>query len=94
MNVRFYLSYDIKITLKSHFYSKNVIIVSLSMNCHMYASSSHLNFFPMSLMNSINELGCKIIFTVKVLKLNTQAILFLFSNKMFVIRAVTHKMLV
>ena len=29
MNVRFYLSYDIKITLKSHFLSKNVIILSL-----------------------------------------------------------------
>ena len=29
MNVRFYLSYDIKITLKFHFCCKNVIIV-----CH------------------------------------------------------------
>ena len=29
MNVRFYLSYDIKIALKSHFYRKNVIILSL-----------------------------------------------------------------
>ena len=28
-NVRFYLSYDIKITLKSHFCCKNVIILSL-----------------------------------------------------------------
>ena len=28
-NVRFYLSYDIKITLKSHFCRKNVIILSL-----------------------------------------------------------------
>ena len=28
-NVRFYLSYDIKITLKSHFWRKNVIILSL-----------------------------------------------------------------
>ena len=27
-NVRFYLSYDIKITLKSHFCRKNVIILS------------------------------------------------------------------
>ena len=31
MNVRFYLSYDIKITLKSHFCLKNVIILSLCM---------------------------------------------------------------
>ena len=29
-NVRFYLSFDIKITLKSHFCRKNVIILSLS----------------------------------------------------------------
>ena len=29
MNVRFYLSYDIKITLKSHFSRKSVIILSL-----------------------------------------------------------------
>ena len=29
MNVRFYLSYDIKITLKSQFCRKNVIILSL-----------------------------------------------------------------
>ena len=29
MNVRFYLSYDIKITLKSHFCRKIVIILSL-----------------------------------------------------------------
>ena len=29
MNVRFYLSYDIKITLKSHFWRINVIILSL-----------------------------------------------------------------
>ena len=28
MNGRFYLSYDIKITLKSHFCRKNVIILS------------------------------------------------------------------
>ena len=28
-NVRFYLSYDIKITFKSHFWRKNVIILSL-----------------------------------------------------------------
>ena len=28
-NVRFYLSYDIKITLKSHFCRKNVILLSL-----------------------------------------------------------------
>ena len=28
-NVRFYLSYDIKITLKSHFCRENVIILSL-----------------------------------------------------------------
>ena len=28
-NVRFYLSYDIKITLKTHFCPKTVIIVSL-----------------------------------------------------------------
>ena len=28
-NVRFYLSYDIKITSKSHFWRKNVIILSL-----------------------------------------------------------------
>ena len=31
MNVRFYLSYDIKITLKSHFWRKKVIIASLFM---------------------------------------------------------------
>ena len=31
MNVRFYLSYDIKITLQSHFLSKNMIILSLCM---------------------------------------------------------------
>ena len=29
MNVRFYLSYDIKNTLKSHFWRKNVTISSL-----------------------------------------------------------------
>ena len=29
MNVRFYLSYDLKITLKSHFLRKKVIILSL-----------------------------------------------------------------
>ena len=29
MNVRFYLSYDIKNTLKSHFWCKNVIILPL-----------------------------------------------------------------
>ena len=29
MNVRFYLSYDIKITLKSHFWRKKVIVASL-----------------------------------------------------------------
>ena len=29
IDVRFYLSYDIKITLKSHFWCKNVIILSL-----------------------------------------------------------------
>ena len=29
MNVRFYLSYDIKITLKYHFWRKNVLILSL-----------------------------------------------------------------
>ena len=29
MNVRFYLSYDIKITLKFHFCRKNVVILSL-----------------------------------------------------------------
>ena len=28
-NVRFYLTYDIKITLKSHFCRKNVIILTL-----------------------------------------------------------------
>ena len=31
MNVRFYLSYGIKITLKSHFCRKNVILLSLCM---------------------------------------------------------------
>ena len=31
MNVRFYLSYDIKTTLKSDFWRKNVIILSLCM---------------------------------------------------------------
>ena len=35
MNVRFYLSYDIKITLKSHFCRKNVIILSLCMHVVM-----------------------------------------------------------
>ena len=30
MNITFYLSYNIKITLKSHFCRKNVIILSLS----------------------------------------------------------------
>ena len=35
MNVRFYLSYDIKITLKSHFCSKNIIFLSLcTQRCH------------------------------------------------------------
>ena len=29
MNARFYLAYDIKITLKSHFCCKNVIILSI-----------------------------------------------------------------
>ena len=33
MNVRFYLSYDIKITLKSHILSKKVTILSLCMQC-------------------------------------------------------------
>ena len=31
MKVRFYLLYDIKITLKSHFWRKNVFILSLCM---------------------------------------------------------------
>ena len=33
MNVRFYLSYDVKITLKSHLCRKNVIILSVCMLC-------------------------------------------------------------
>ena len=33
-NVRFYLSYDIKITLKSHFSRKNVIILSFMQRCY------------------------------------------------------------
>ena len=32
MNVRFYLSYDIKITLKSHFCRKNIKIFNLSLH--------------------------------------------------------------
>ena len=35
MNVRFYLSYDIKITLKSHFSRKNVIFFLLCTNVVM-----------------------------------------------------------
>ena len=38
-NVRFYLSYDMKITLKSHFCRKNVIILSLCTQ-HCYDSLS------------------------------------------------------
>ena len=34
-NVRFYLSYDIKITLKSHFCCENVKILSLCFNVVM-----------------------------------------------------------
>ena len=34
-NLRFYLSYDIKITLKSHFCRKNVIILSYVRNVVM-----------------------------------------------------------
>ena len=33
MNVKFYLSYDIKNTLKSHFWRINVIILSLCTQC-------------------------------------------------------------
>ena len=33
MNVRFYLSYDIKISLKSYFCRKNVILLSLCTQC-------------------------------------------------------------
>ena len=32
--VRFYLSYDVKITLKSHFCCKNVIVLSLCTICN------------------------------------------------------------
>ena len=35
MNVRFYLSYDIKITLKSHFCRKNIIILCYVRNVDM-----------------------------------------------------------
>ena len=38
MNVRFYLSYDIKITLKSHFLHKNVIILS---TCRQHCYGHH-----------------------------------------------------
>ena len=34
-NVRFYLSYDIKITLKSHFCRKNVILICYARNVVM-----------------------------------------------------------
>ena len=34
MNVRFYLSYDIKYILKSHFWRKNVIILSCTQRCY------------------------------------------------------------
>ena len=47
MNVRFYLSYDIKIALKSHFYRKNVIILSL------------LFFFLFDSLRPINNLSVK-----------------------------------
>ena len=33
MNVRFYLSYDIEITLKSHFCRKNVIMSLCTQRC-------------------------------------------------------------
>ena len=45
-NVRFYLSYDIKKTLKSHFWRKNVIILSLWTQCcygRHYASHKSVN---------------------------------------------------
>ena len=38
MNVRFYLSYEIKITLKSHFLRTNIIILSL---CTQYCYGPH-----------------------------------------------------
>ena len=41
MNVRFYLSYDIKITLKTHFCPKTVIIVSL---CTQRCYGRHVTF--------------------------------------------------
>ena len=44
LNVRFYLSYDIKITLKSHFCRKNFIILSLCnqrcYGCHNFSVKS------------------------------------------------------
>ena len=57
MNVRFYLSYDIKITLKSHFFRKNVIILSICTQgcygCHGSPRTGVCN-------NSIYCNGCKL----------------------------------
>ena len=48
MNVRFYLSYDIKIALKSHFCDKKVIILSL---CTQHCYGCH-NISPKSITTS------------------------------------------
>ena len=47
MNVRFYLSTDIKITLKSHFFRKNVIICyvrKVVMDVIMFTVNLFINF--------------------------------------------------
>ena len=41
MNVRFYLSYDIKITLKSHYWRENVKILSSFMKATLLLVSLH-----------------------------------------------------
>ena len=55
MNVRFYLSYDIKITLKSHFCGKNVIILSLcTQHCYGRHNISRKSVFKILLQGIIS----------------------------------------
>ena len=52
MNVTFYLSYDIKITLKSHFWRKNIIILSLY--THAYYGRHNVT------RKSVNHFFCEV----------------------------------
>ena len=50
MEVRFYLSYDITISLKSHFWCEDIKIVSLWMHCCYEASLHNIRHIDPSLV--------------------------------------------